>query len=1834
MSTLQEMIDGDTVKIRKDNTVDNVRLQNINTPESVSPIESLNTPRGEQASEFGKRILPEESPVEVTEHGTDKFGRKLGDVFREVNGEKINFGLVQLDQGFSSYFTKFGKHPDPKLHNQYKEFYSPYVQYQAGESQDPLTAEQFKEVSRLQENFTRVNNLFSEGEATQEELDTAMVELYKNPELVSRFRHQLHNWDREASYENDGGPLRNAYDVMLQDPARREEYNRAVRNNDLHVATRPEEDPSLMDTLKTSFKMFNFVSHSGDMGNLWRVKKFGDTEETISDKELLKDVPPAFHVKILEERDTGTVAGALMKKEQLLEDIQNQTVFDKAEWYEQLLTGGLAMLLDPLTLTGGAVVAKGAQGVAAATKAAGISSVINASVNGNRAWMASRTFQNTAKMATWAAAGGAEGTMVNLPRLAADHQYTAKDFYMDTMMDSAFGLGLGGLVEGVIKPVWKGAKTRKELRNSREMEARALEEAIEKEAKIKAGEEVPAETPELQVVEDKATDVDSNVKAQETVQDAFKVFDVERGQRFTPWEAITNVSPKGFKAASQALSDAYPRLEKGQSAMRYLLNQQVGLNNKNLSDVERALANKMNSTILHIAGKFPNGKVPKNINKAIQEITFRQQKFNKRNAMSDLLEGKTADPVGRLNEYINVLENLDVFKDVDVLPVSRQDFFEQQSDVLNRLGLDDDTAGLSRVLPKEVSFIKDVVELNNMAAKMKNDEFSILMEKMNGLLSARLEQLELGTLEKFADSTKSFGKSVKMTAPEIATQLKKEGLTPRTSEYSKRLRELRDGTGRVAVSEEVQKVGKVREQEVGFSRDKYDTDESYDSATTLIKDDLDQDLLPRAYNQTETIEAYKNPTADTLKVMEERLHGLAKKLGVLEIKGKAEWRAQTERLPKVKRALLKDKQAVIEKMVMRKDMNITVDVIRASDTIAKEAKAKAASKEIEKPIQPKKEVTMSEVNAEAKAQEVKDATSDILQKKQKLKREFQNILEEGETRRPSNEILKEMQKLLKEEAVITSKVEKNFTPLTEEDIDVAWILESDIKTVDLEEAAKTMTKLEDSTKQVVSTASQRVSDGLSEWVRTGGQKLLKLAMEPRGTLDNVGRLAAKWTKDIGTKFQEGELTSMQYFGANVTEIGRGHGGNVRRKATGGVIRQAEYLESAMQIIPNYTRAIEAYAGSKGKGAVGKMGAQQFAGADSPLVKQFNREVFMIQEMRRQGKPLPENLDKSIIDFVDDWDKYMDHAHNKLVENGIGGFTKERKVKHYIPHVWQDGKFRGAISKHGKDKVIRTLTKAYEQAMDAGTNPRPKQDAREMAENLIKEVMETDVNSPDLYMPTADSRAKHREDLDTTVELEGLSVLDLLDDEVAGLATKYSNRLAGWVGLSKSTDGMLTSLADIDAFKKNMIQEGIDKGVSTKKHEQFYDDVIDSMFGRPTQGGLQEELRQIKDLAALTKMGGLGTAQLIETGQVITRATINMFSNKKTVKKIFDMAGENVDNNNLMGEIQSISSITNDLEWLDRQSVHLDQEVLNEVGNTRKLSLWLADKATFGKYKATASRALGKISGYNAVRRFQTRVTQASFTVDVANHFKHGTGKMGNARMADVGLTDTLGKDADLEDVFKNLVEFDDNGFLKKLNVDKWPKAAKEKFQYAMVRDEAQQIQRTLVGEMPPWMNKPLMALAMQFRQMPIVAQNKSLGRSMAFADKEAVVGIMLNAAMSGMVRYSKFAALGLGVSAITGSEWKEPNGEQMDVTKYITQFGMYPDTYDFVLDSYKATEQGDVQGLLGQIPALSTAFDYYNATGLNDKKGQMDAAINLVPLQNTAAGDMTLAGLREIFGEE
>ena len=53
--------------------------------------------------------------------------------------------------------------------------------------------------------------------------------------------------------------------------------------------------------------------------------------------------------------------------------------------------------------------------------------------------------------------------------------------------------------------------------------------------------------------------------------------------------------------------------------MRFLLNSQKGLNNKRLGPEEREIANKLNSTILHIAGKYPDGKIPAAVEAGLKE---------------------------------------------------------------------------------------------------------------------------------------------------------------------------------------------------------------------------------------------------------------------------------------------------------------------------------------------------------------------------------------------------------------------------------------------------------------------------------------------------------------------------------------------------------------------------------------------------------------------------------------------------------------------------------------------------------------------------------------------------------------------------------------------------------------------------------------------------------------------------------------------------------------------------------------------------------------------------------------------------------------------------------------------------------------------------------------------------------------------------------------------------------------------------------------------------------------------------------------------------------------
>lgn len=1752
MTDIKRVIDGDTLVTQDE---DRLRVGYIDTPESVHPDRNKNTPEGVVASDLAKATLPEGETIQEHNYTFDHHGRNVSGVTRNINGVEVDYGLVALDQEMSTYYTEFGEHVDPLKHNHYKEYYSDKIPYQFGSSEEPLTDEEFDFIEQKQQQFKDDYNKFKNGSISQEEFDKTTAELYGNPDLVARYRNQIKNWNKPLEDEDKTslrGIMRTAFE---QDPELKEQYNRVVRNQNLMDKPVPEAEPSFWEDLSTSFSMFSSVSNSMDSDNLWNKRVHGTSFE-LPVEELTKGVPDKYKSMVLQEASKYNTEAALVMRDQIIDDVENQSQFDSMPIYAQFGYGATAIIADPLSILPLGAVAKVGQGINKANKAWQLSRVIS----GKSVITGSKT---AAALTSWAAMGGIEGAVFNLPRLNADHTYTSRDYVLDTVMDAGFGLAVGGVVQAA-KPMIQYSK---EVRQARKKEQDALIQHVEEEAKQKVK---PTPTQE-EVIVTKSQELNKDLEKVTQPTQVAKSKDAPK--KVVPLAAVSKVSKEGFQTAYNTMKQTY-----GDKPIAKLFRSQLGLNKKTLPDNVREVADKLNADLVQMMSAFPTGQVPDEFNKAISELTYNQKSYNRNNALQDVLMGNTSNPTQTTVNYVNYLRKQeDLWEGYDVVPLSKEEFFQHQSEFLNleqRIS-DEDAMSLTREVPRELSLIKDAIELNRLAEKSGDAEMIKAVEELNGMIATRMEQKELGGFKDKVDAKDFFQEYVPLAPQEIQAILKKEGLKAGTPDYKARSRALRKE--RVPVSQEVRELGRLDSrkttnvEEVGIA----DTDGN-PVQTRLIEDRVDpefiKDLLPRAFLETTTESAYKNPTKESLETLRKKLNSkIIKPLGLKNLDRYDSFKTE-RRIQKVKDAILSNtKTSIKQRLVTAGQWQNVEDVIRASATLAEEAKI-------------------------SKVVPVGDKVA-------------------------------------------------NVKPLTEETIEIATEGNSGkvvpkVEAEVLQEAKKTLNTAYD---KIVQDTVVKVDNAITEFVTSGERTAWEIAKRPTGALDYVGRLSSSITEDLASKFQNSNLQSLEYVGYNITELGRGFGGQTSRKATGGVIRDAIFKESAMQIVPNYVRIMDDYAAAHGKKAIGKLMAQQLSGAESELVNKFNREVFTVQELRRQGKPLPESMNKSVIEFVNDWDKYMDYNFNKLIENKIGGFSKERKIQHYIPHIWRPHNLESAIDIHGMNKVIKVLAQGYK------NNPKGKfvsdEVSIELANRQIRWIKEQGKlieqgrgGEVDQYLPVSDSRAKERLDLDTTSEVDGLSIMDLLDTDVIGLGVKYSNRVGGWVGLSKSTNGTLTNELAIKTLKNQIIEEGKSKGIDTKVYEQYYDDLMNMMMARPTRGGLATEFRQLKDLTALTRMGGLGTAQLIETGAVITRSVLNMFSSEPVVKKVMQLAkATDVESRQFMDEIQSISSITDDFEWLERQSVHLDQEELAKVNKARQFSLSMVDMATWGKLKAPASRLLGKTTGYNMIRKFQSRTVQASFVMDVAKHFKNGTGKMGNSRMADVGLTDTKGVNKALKDVFDNIVEWDANGLPSKLNVDKWPPKVREQFQFAMIRDEAQNIQRTLVGELPPWMNRPMVALAAQFREMPIVAQNKQLGRSMAFADKEAVTMVMLNAAFSGLVRYGKFIGLGVGAAALTGNDVQEPNEQQLQTSKYIAQFGLWPDINDLATTAYKAGTSGDkedVGKLLNQVPVMGLMSDYYKAQPIyKDYKDNAEAAQGLVPLGNTAYGDLMHTWIMENFND-
>jgi endonuclease YncB( thermonuclease family) len=90
-ATVRTIIDGDTVDVNSQGQVERIRLACVDAPEWSQPL-------GSAATEAVRRLLPVGSTVSVVEKGRDRYGRVIGELYR--NGTNVNLALVETGQAF------------------------------------------------------------------------------------------------------------------------------------------------------------------------------------------------------------------------------------------------------------------------------------------------------------------------------------------------------------------------------------------------------------------------------------------------------------------------------------------------------------------------------------------------------------------------------------------------------------------------------------------------------------------------------------------------------------------------------------------------------------------------------------------------------------------------------------------------------------------------------------------------------------------------------------------------------------------------------------------------------------------------------------------------------------------------------------------------------------------------------------------------------------------------------------------------------------------------------------------------------------------------------------------------------------------------------------------------------------------------------------------------------------------------------------------------------------------------------------------------------------------------------------------------------------------------------------------------------------------------------------------------------------------------------------------------------------------------------------------------------------------------------------------------------
>lgn len=341
-------------------------------------------------------------------------------------------------------------------------------------------------------------------------------------------------------------------------------------------------------------------------------------------------------------------------------------------------------------------------------------------------------------------------------------------------------------------------------------------------------------------------------------------------------------------------------------------------------------------------------------------------------------------------------------------------------------------------------------------------------------------------------------------------------------------------------------------------------------------------------------------------------------------------------------------------------------------------------------------------------------------------------------------------------------------------------------------------------------------------------------------------------------------------------------------------------------------------------------------------------------------------------------------------------------------------------------------------------------------------------------------AKHRMAIDLYKDTDGLSLIDIYDNDLSRLAGSYGEEMSGRLALAKYG---VTSDADIQDLRSVMMAEG-----ATPEELSAFDDSLKMLMGKRIDGQGNRNVRRLKEFTRLTTLNATGWfAQTAETANATAQLGLS-----STLKAIPALKAT-------YNKIKNGTAEKTLLTELTKYMGPIGEDHLLMFPNIRLTDVNAADPVVLQQLDAVLAKGLHfqqYLNGMQLIHGGQRRLVVEGMAQRLSDAAT-GLGKISEDRLREVGLSvdqlNLLGEHLKVHGQYEK-------GRWVDLGLDKMDPYQRDELVTALHRSASQMIQSNFVGEQGIWMSRDLGSILTQLRTFPLVALQKQLLRGLYHVD--------------------------------------------------------------------------------------------------------------------------------------